>query len=85
MEESKKLDPSFASLIMSMASAAILKMGLDPEAKEEKDMKMARYNIDLLEILMEKTKNNLTEKESKLLEACIKDLQLQFVQINKSS
>ncbi len=43
------------------------------------DLKMARHNIDLLGLLREKTKGNLTEKEARLLDACEKDLQLKYV------
>lgn len=83
MEENKKsspLTPDFSSLVVSIASAALVKMGLDPNSKEEKNINLARYNIDLLSLLKEKTVNNLTEKESELLAACISDLQVQFVQ-----
>ena len=48
--------PQFANLVMSIASAAILKMGLDPNNREEKNLDLARYNIDLLGLLKEKTK-----------------------------
>ena len=73
------LTPDFSSLVVSIASAALVKMGLDPQSKEEKNMKIARYNIDLLILLKTKTANNLTEEESKLLDACISDLQIEFV------
>lgn len=73
--------PQFASLVMSIASAAVLKMGLDPNNKKEKDLALARYNIDLLELLKEKTKNNLSKEEEDLLCSCISDLQIQFVNI----
>ena len=78
--EQANLTPDFSHLILSIASAALLKMGLDPQSEENKDLNMARYNIDLLSILKEKTKNNLTEKETKILDSCIHDLQLKFVQ-----
>ena len=78
--EQADLTPDFSQLILSIASAALLKMGLDTQSEETEDRDMARYNIDLLSILKEKTKNNLTEKESQLLDACIQDLQLKFVQ-----
>ena len=78
--KTESLKPDFSNLILSIASSALLKMGLDPEGKEEKDRNIARYNIDLLSLLKEKTKNNLTEKEMKLLNSCIQDLQLKFVQ-----
>ena len=73
--------PVFSSLVLSIASAAILKMGLDPEKKEEKDLTLARYNIDLLALLKEKTKNNLSKEEKELLDSCVSDLQIQFVNV----
>ncbi|MCY4513445.1 MAG: DUF1844 domain-containing protein [Bdellovibrionales bacterium] len=87
MSESEKtnLTPDFSHLILSIASAALLKMGLDPQSEEKEDRNMARYNIDLLSILKEKTKNNLTEKETRLLDSCIHDLQLKFIQTEHKS
>ena len=85
MEQKKTtLVPNFSTLVMSIASAAILKMGLDPKSKEEKDLGLARFNIDLLSLLEEKTKNNLDKKETELLQACVKDLQMQFVQVKNA-
>lgn len=73
-------DPShFSTLVLSLASTALIKMGLDPENKEEENKELARYNIDLLDTLKEKTQNNLTEEESKILDSCINDLKLQFI------
>ena len=71
----------FSTLVLSIASTALIKMGLEPKNKEEKNMELARYNIDLLDILKEKTKNNLTKEESELLNSCINDLQLQFITV----
>ena len=73
--------PRFSNLVMSIASAAILKMGLDPNSKEEKDLELARYNIDLLALLKEKTENNLSKEEKELLDSCVSDLQIQFVNV----
>ena len=75
--------PQFSSLVMSIASAAALKMGLEPNSKEEKDLNLARYNIDLLVLLKEKTENNLKKEEQELLNACINDLQIQFINLQK--
>lgn len=81
--EQTDLTPDFSHLILSIASAVLLKMGLDPKSGENEDRNMARYNIDLLSILKEKTKNNLTEEEIRLLDSCIHDLQLKFVQTER--
>ena len=73
--------PQFSNLVMSIASVAGIKMGLDPKTKEEKDLALARYNIDLLDLLKEKTKNNLSKEEKELLDTCVSDLQIQFVHV----
>jgi len=78
MTDKKELS-HFSTLVLSLASTALIKMGLDPENKEEKNTELARYNIDLLDTLKEKTQNNLTKEESKILDSCINDLRLQFI------
>jgi hypothetical protein len=79
----EKMEASFSILAMSVASSAALAMGLAPESPGgtiNKDKNMARFNIDLLVMLQEKTKNNLTSEEKKFLENLISDLQIKFVQ-----
>lgn len=79
----EKMEASFSILAMSIASSAVMAMGLAPDpqsGKTSKDKNMARFNIDLLIMLKEKTKNNLTEEENKFLDSVITDLQMKFVQ-----
>jgi hypothetical protein len=81
-----KMEASFSILIMSIASSAVMAMGLDVDSDQghgggTKDKAMARFNIDLLMMLQGKTKNNLSEDESKFLASLINDLQIKFVQI----
>jgi hypothetical protein len=74
---------SFSMLVMSVASSAAMALGLTPDpqsGKTETDKEMARFNIDLLLVLKEKTKNNLTQEETELLSHLLNDLQLKFVQ-----
>lgn len=78
-----KVDASFSMLVMSVASSAAMALGLTPDpqsGKVETDKDMARFNIDLLIVLKEKTKNNLSKEETELLDHLLKDLQLKFVQ-----
>lgn len=72
---------SLSSLILSISSSAIVQMGLEPSMQDKKDLKIAQLNIDLLEILKDKTEGRRTEPESQLLDHCIKDLKLQFVKV----
>lgn len=80
----ENLEASFSVLIMSIASSAIMAMGLAPNPQNNEvhvDKNMARFNIDLLTVLQNKTKGNLSSDEAKFLENLINDLQLKFVSI----
>lgn len=80
----QKLEASLSLLIMSIASNAMMAMGLTPDPQTGKiltDKNMARFNIDLLVTLKEKTKNNLNVDEINLLDHILQDLQMKFVQI----
>lgn len=77
------VEADFNTLIISIASSAILSLGLEPNpqtGKTEKNIEMARFNIDLLKVLKEKTKGNLSTHEDNYLNAIITDLQMKFVQ-----
>lgn len=77
------LQPSFSTLVLSIGSSAAMALGLAPNPntqKVEKDIDMARFHIDLLVLLREKTKNNLVADETEFIDAVISDLQIKFVQ-----
>ena len=79
---SEPMEASFSMLLMSIASSAAISLGLTPNPQNgqiTKDTNMARFNIDLLVILQDKTKGNLTADESKFLEAVLSDLKMKFV------
>ena len=76
------MQASFSILVMSIASSAAMSMGLSPNPqtnKIEKDKNMAKFNIDLLLILQEKTKKNLTDDEGKFLDSVVADLQMKYI------
>ncbi len=78
-----KLEASFSLLTMSIASNAMMAMGLtaDPQnGKTEIDKNLARFNIDLLVMLKEKTKSNLNSEETGLIDNVLQDLQIKFIQ-----
>lgn len=78
-----KLEANFSTLILSIGSSAAMAMGLAPHpqtGKIEKNLDVARFNIDLLLVLQTKTKQNLTADEEAFLTKVISDLQLKFVQ-----
>ncbi len=80
----QSLEANFSVLVMSIASSAAMSLGLAPnpqDGKLEVDKKMARFNIDLLLVIAEKTKGNLNKEEEQLLHVVLKDLQLKFVEL----
>tara|TARA_Y100001970_G_scaffold143395_1_gene176207 strand:+ start:3570 stop:3920 length:351 start_codon:yes stop_codon:yes gene_type:complete len=75
-------DQLFITLISSLSSQAWIQMGKikNPMTdKIEKNLEAASMSIDMLAMIQEKTKNNLNEHESKLLEQSVKDLKMNFV------
>ena len=77
-----KIEASLSTLALSIGSSAAMAMGLAANpmtGKIETDQAMARFNIDLLRMLRDKTLGNLTADEKKFLDAIISDLQLKFV------
>lgn len=85
MKENKEnYEASFSMLTMSIASSAAMAMGLTPDpatGKTEIDKGLARFNIDLLVMLQEKSKGNLSPDEKQFLETVLSDLQMKFVNL----
>jgi hypothetical protein len=82
----QKVEASFSTLILSIGSTAAMGLGLAPHpqtGKTETDLTMARFNIDLLDVLQEKTKNNLQKEESDFLNNLIADLHMKYVEVSK--
>ncbi len=77
----EKMDPpAFATLIHSITHSALAQMGLVPKMQDKKNKALAEFNIELLILLREKTKGNLTQEEKELMDNCIQDLQITFAQ-----
>jgi len=72
-----------AALISTLVTQAFFALGmLDVEGqKKEPDLGMAKYNIDMLETLGEKTKGNLTEEEKKVLENTLNQVRMAYVKV----
>lgn len=65
------------TFIIQLAQGALVGLGeeKDPEVNaKRKNLPLASHHIGVLEMLEEKTKNNRSDEESKLLEAVLKDL-----------
>lgn len=73
----------FSSFILSLYSSGLVQLGKveDPTTgKKSKDLKLARHTIDMIAMLEEKTKGNLTEDENNLLKALLSEIRIAFVE-----
>lgn len=78
------IKPDFSSLVLSIASSAAMSLGLAPDQETGQthiDKNMAKFNIDMLIMLQEKTKNNLTADENHLMMSVVSDLQTRFAKL----
>lgn len=74
------------TFFLSISSAAFMGLGVRPpgESPEEKvDLELARHNIDLLELMQEKTRGNRTPEEDRLIEQLLFETRMRFVEVQK--
>jgi len=72
----------FSFLVMSYQTSALMQLGQlkDPNTKKvAKNLENAKLSIDILGMLQQKTKNNLTKDESELLDNVLRELRLVYV------
>lgn len=74
--------PSFLDLLATLAEPVAIYLGDVelPDGKSAEDLRLARFYIDLLTVLREKTKGNLSRQESAVLEDLLYRLQMRYVQ-----
>jgi hypothetical protein len=88
-DESRTQEPpaplDFMTFVLSLANSALFQLGLLklPEGESHKDLVAAKQTIDLLAILEDKTKGNLTEKEAQILKDTLFQLRMAFVEVSK--
>jgi hypothetical protein len=72
----------FSTLVITLSTSALLYLGEipDPETNAPAvNLPLARHSIDILSMLREKTKGNLTPQESQILDGFLYDLRMKFV------
>jgi hypothetical protein len=77
--------PSFAFIVLSLRAQCEMQLGLmhfGGDEKPERNLDLARHTIDLMGILLEKTKGNLSLEEQRMLENSVTELRFRFVQIS---
>ncbi len=87
-ERGQDLPPiDFVTFILSLATSAQIHMGAiaNPQTgRQETNLRAAKETIDLLDILREKTKGNLTPDEERLFEHLLYDLRMMYVDRSKA-
>lgn len=87
-EQFEGLPPAdFQSLLGTMITQALMYLGGFPDPQTGRaivSLEHARFHIDLLGVLQEKTKGNLSEQESQDLTQALSQLRLRFVEITKA-
>ena len=76
----------FHTFVLSLGSSVLLHLGeLERPGAEgpEVDLSMAKNTIDILGMLQDKTRGNLTPAEAKLIESLLFDLRLRYVEATK--
>ncbi len=77
---------NFSTFVVSLSSSALIHLGLAPDpmtGEQKKDLAIAKQTIDMLGMLQEKTRGNLTEEESQLMESMLYDLRMRYVAESK--
>ena len=75
---------NFAAMVSMFTTQALFALGLlevKGQDKREPDLELARYNIDVLEVIQEKTKGNLTEEEDQILQNTLNELRMGYVTV----
>jgi hypothetical protein len=75
------------TLVLSLSHSVLLSLGDAPDpATGERvvDLPLARQTIDLIALLQEKTRGNLSGEEERVLSQAIFDLRMRFVEVVKA-
>ena len=85
-DEPKIPEASFSLFMSSLVTQALISLGEveNPFTKKSgQNMDQAKFTIDTLQIIRDKTKGNLTEDETKLLDTALYDLRMRYVEKSK--
>jgi hypothetical protein len=77
---------NFSTFVVSLSSSALIHMGVVPDpmtGEQTKELAIAKQTIDMLGMIQEKTRGNLTDEEAQLLESMLYDLRMRYVAESK--
>jgi hypothetical protein len=76
--------PTFEFFVLSLKMQAEMHLGLfhfgEEKDRPEPDLRLARHSIDLLAMVQDKTKGNLSMEEQRLVENTLTELRFRYVQ-----
>ncbi|MCX5803661.1 MAG: DUF1844 domain-containing protein [Proteobacteria bacterium] len=81
-EEHVFTELTFSTFILSLSTSVLVNLGElpDPLTNEKKiNLPLAKQTISIIEMLMEKTKGNLTQEEDRLISNMLYDLRMEYV------
>lgn len=79
-------EAKFTILVSSLATQVLVSLGQieNPlSKKKEVDLKSARFSIDLLQMLADKTRGNLSDLEKRYLDGVLYKLRMGYVEASK--
>lgn len=73
----------FSTFVLGIIGSAYVHLGdaPSPDGQVEQDIELARQNIEILDILSEKTKGNLSGDEERLLDQALHDLKARYAEV----
>jgi hypothetical protein len=89
-EQEQPFPPAtFEFLILSLKAQTEMHLGMyhfgEEKDRPAPDFRIARHTIDLLSMLQEKTRGNVTMEEQRLVENALTELRFRFVQAMESN
>src|SRR3982074_2777885 len=78
----------FSTFLLGLASTTLIHLGESPHPEggaPAKNWVLARQSLDLLSMLRDKTRGNLTAEEEKFFDDLLADLRLRFVEASRQS
>jgi len=73
---------TFSSFLFSLSTSAFVHLGAVPDpasGKADRNLSLAKQTIDLLGLLREKTRNNLSREEEDLFDHLLYDLRMRYI------
>ena len=80
-DENKKIEPNFSLFVSSLSMQTLIFLGeIDNPIthKKEENLGQAKYIIDTLDMMKEKTKGNLTANEANLVDNVLYELRMKY-------